>query len=657
MQPSPDLQSLQAKTQGDPQICIAILDGLVDTSHACLQGANLERISTLVRGEASAKGQMSAHGTQIASIIFGQPGSEIEGIVPRCRGLVVPIFADDRRQVSQLDLARAINQAVEAGAHLINISGGQLAEAGQAEHLLDRAVRSCQENNIVIVAAAGNDGCNCLHVPAALPAVLAVGAADENGNPLDSSNWGDLYRTQGIIAPGTQILAAKPGGGTTRSTGTSFATAIVTGVAALLLSLQRQQQQQLDPTRIRQALLDSALPCDAPDNSNPRCLAGRLNVSGAIQLLSLGEPMSEELHNIEPSAIDPSGCGCGEVAPNREEEEELTTVRPAIAAPGENGPPQSSPGFVHPLRSTSPGVMPSQDTEPQPQPAQPAATPGSDLIYALGTLGYDFGSEARRDSFKQLMPAYTIENTQVQVPSNPYDARQMVDYLGSNLSEAKSLIWTLNLELTPIYALMPVGPFAREVYEVFQQLLDGQVQAENASEYIERVSIPGRLTGQTVRLFSGQEVPIVAIENTRGVYGWNVNVLRDEAIAAVQAQQQQADADAIGQALKNFLNRVYYDLRNLGQTSQERALNFAATNAFQVASTFSEAVAGGLEFDRVSVTKSPFCRMDSDCWDVVLTFFNPQNILHANKTFRFTIDVSDTIPVTLGEVRSWSSRS
>ena len=67
----------------------------------------------------------------------------------------------------------------------------------------------------------------------------------------------------------------------------------------------------------------------------------------------------------------------------------------------------------------------------------------SNLVYVLGNLGYDFGTEARRDTFKQLMPSIMIDN--LELPSNPYDARQMVDYLESNLSETKSLIWTVNL--------------------------------------------------------------------------------------------------------------------------------------------------------------------------------------------------------------------
>jgi len=65
-------------------------------------------------------------------------------------------------------------------------------------------------------------------------------------------------------------------------------------------------------------------------------------------------------------------------------------------------------------------------------------------------------------------------------------------------------------------------------------------------------------------------------------------------------------------------------------------------------------VAAGMELDSINVQRSPFCRMDSDCWDVQLKFFDPENSRRARKVFRFTIDVSDFVPVTLGEVRTWS---
>lgn len=648
----PGLKKLWSETRGDPKICVAVLDGIVDQNHPCFDGADLTRLPSLVSGEANENGSMSAHGTHVASIIFGQPDSPVEGIAPHCRGLIIPVFADDRLRLSQLDLARAIEQAVNAGANIINVSAGQLTDEGEADTWLEKSVQFCQENNVLLIAATGNDGCECLHVPASLPTVLAVGAMDDQGKPTHFSNWGGEYQNQGILAPGENILGAKPGGGTTRLNGTSFATPIVSGVVALLLSLQIKRGEKPDPQKVRTALLATATPCNPKDTDDQnRCLMGKLNISDAIEFL-IGETMSEEL---DLETVEASGCSCGgnPEDPVLDEQLETTELKLAEVVPSQaeivSVPPSVSstinqPNLVNTMSNSSNFVTASE---------APSELEGKNLVYALGVLGYDFGSEARRDSFKQLMPGVSVDGT--LIPANPYDARQMVDYLGENLPEAKALIWTLNLELTPIYAIEPVGGFSRDVYEVLQGLLDGQIQAETDPNFVQRVSIPGVLTGRSVKLFSGQVVPVIEINNTRGLYGWKVNTLVDAAIASVQEQSNDAEEDAIRRTLSSFLNRIYYDLRNLGTTSQDRALNFASTNAFQAASTFAQAVGAGYELDSINVEKSPFCRLDSDCWDVKLKFFDPENSRRAKKIYRFTIDVSDTIPVTLGEVRSWSS--
>jgi cyanobactin maturation PatA/PatG family protease len=649
----PGLKKLWSETRGDPKICVAVLDGIVDQNHPCFDGADLTRLPSLVSGEANENGSMSAHGTHVASIIFGQPDSPVEGIAPHCRGLIIPVFADDRLRLSQLDLARAIEQAVNAGANIINVSAGQLTDEGEADTWLEKSVQLCQENNVLLIAATGNDGCECLHVPASLPTVLAVGAMDDQGKPTHFSNWGGEYQNQGILAPGENILGAKPGGGTTRLNGTSFATPIVSGVVALLLSLQLKRGEKPDPQKVRTALLATATPCNPKDTDEKnRCLMGKLNISDAIDFL-IGDIMSEEL---DLETVEASGCGCDgnpdEAVlhePLETSELKLAEVAPSQAeiaiAPSAVSSVINQPNPVNTMSNHSPNFVTASEA--------PSELEGKNLVYALGVLGYDFGSEARRDSFKQLMPGVSVEGT--MIPANPYDARQMVDYLGEHLPEAKALIWTLNIELTPIYAIEPVGGFSRDVYEVLQHLLDGQIQAETDPNFVQRVSIPGVLTGRSVKLFSGQVVPVVEINNTRGLYGWKVNTLVDAAIATVQAEATDSQEDAIRHTLSSFLTRIYYDLRNLGTTSQDRALNFASTNAFQAASTFAQAVGAGYELDSINVEKSPFCRLDSDCWDVKLKFFDPENSRRAKKIYRFTIDVSDTIPVTLGEVRSWSS--
>jgi len=666
----PGLNRLRERTKGDPRVCVAVLDGPVDLGHPCFAGADLAVLPVLGGQRAAVGGPMSAHGTHVASVIFGRKKSPVEGLAPECRGLIVPVFSDHKAKVSQLDLTRGIELAVEAGAHLINVSGGQLIEdaEGEADEWLQRAVELCRERDVLIVAAAGNDRCACLHLPAALPSVLAVGAMDDDGYPLEFSNWGAGYGRQGVLAPGFDVLGAVPGGGTARLTGSSFATPVVTGVAALLLSVELEEGGTPSPHEIREALLAGVRPCKLRTGQDPgRCLAGRLDVTQTLRLITTRNPMSTQL---EPDAMTAS-CACRDatVPPENPDSGEHPDSEPVLVASGAPAAAEAAapPGGVEPAGGPGPavaartgaafgaprlasrngryaGVFPSGPTE--------GVVPSNDvgLVYALGTLGYDFGTEARRDTFKQLMPPARFG--EALVPANPYDARQMVDYLAANPSESKALIWTLNLELTPIYAVEPVGPFGHQVYNVLCELLTGEVEAEHAETYIERVSVPGLLSGRTARLFSGQVVPVIELGNVRGLYGWRTNALIKTALEAIGGEK--ADEARVRRTLEGFLNRVYYDLRNLGATSRDRALNFSATNAFQAASTFTLAVGEGMELDTITVEKSPICRLDSDCWDVKLKFFDPENNRRAKRVFRFTIDVSDTIPVTLGEVRTWT---
>src|SRR5690349_2966760 len=120
------LKELWIETHGDPRIVIAVLDGPVDQSHPCFVDTNLLSLETLVSATVTL-GAASQHGTHIASVIFGQHGSPVTGIAPSCSGLIVPIFEEgdsgELAPCSQIDLARAILQAVQHGAHIINISG------------------------------------------------------------------------------------------------------------------------------------------------------------------------------------------------------------------------------------------------------------------------------------------------------------------------------------------------------------------------------------------------------------------------------------------------------------------------------------------------------------------------------------------------------
>src|SRR5262249_9820630 len=118
-------------------------------------------------------------------------------------------------------------------------------------------------------------------------------------------NWGGAYRSAGLLAPGMGWLGAGDRGDATIVGGTSSATAVVAGAAALLMSLALGCGRRLDGARIRQILLDSAEKC--PDDSIlcRRPLAGRLNLAEAgVLLRSRDLHMSDEfpLHTISSEA-------------------------------------------------------------------------------------------------------------------------------------------------------------------------------------------------------------------------------------------------------------------------------------------------------------------------------------------------------------------
>ncbi len=281
----PGIQDLWAQTLGNPRICVAILDGAADLNHPCLQGAKLTQLPGYWQ-QAPTSDDYAIHATHVASVIFGQHDSEVKGIAPCCRGVNIAVAFNEESVLDPLSLVRGIDIARENEPNIIHIASCIPTCTGRADDFLERAIRTCIDNNILVIAPTGNDNGERWCLPAALPDVLAVGALNDKGVPFKFSNWGGIYQKQGIVAPGENILGAEPGGITNRRKGTSCSAPVVSGVAALLMSLQAQKGEEVDSHSIRDAILKSALACDAEDIAEPsRCLVGKLNVPGAMQLL------------------------------------------------------------------------------------------------------------------------------------------------------------------------------------------------------------------------------------------------------------------------------------------------------------------------------------------------------------------------------------
>lgn len=669
--------SLMNKSLGDPNVCIAILDGPVDLSHPCFQGANITQHTTLASGVAD-QGAASQHGTHVASIIFGQQGSSVQGIAPNCRGLILPIFSsrkgDHIAPCSQTNLARAITQAVQAGANVINISGGQLAASPESEQLLANAVRLCQEKNVLIVAAAGNDGCECLHIPAALESVLAVGAMNTQGRPLDISNWGEAYQHQGILALGENILGATPGGETTRRSGTSFATPIVSGHVGLLLSTQLQQGEQLDPHGIRAAILKSALPCNEQNRSDKsRCLVGSLNLSGANTLITQGEITSVSDQTLEENMVQPSEVNNIDqgltIHENNEIEAESTQIIEAINPSSQDAVPPVAVGAQETATNISSAMFNNISSAVKPTIATPnhqgvsSITPSGanggcgcgggsagQIVYPLGRLGITFSSMSQRDGIQQLMGLTT-----------PPTEQQLLDYFAGNSPYgtaspwvAENVIWTLNLNATAIYAIKPNDSYGAHVYQLLREFLQDQLQGG-----IKLTTVPGVISGQ-VTLLSKESVPVIS-PYIPGLSNWTTPQLIQAALGdrPLRNESDQNLYDARSNAISSYTQRIYYSLLNLGVTPQDRAKNFSATNLVQITDAVNQLIPTSnvnesVALDTITVEKSTVSPPNSDCWDVKLIFFYPNDLRQARKVVLFTIDVSSVMPVSINVVRTWS---
>ena len=178
------------------------------------------------------------HGTHIAGIIGAEAGNNkgISGISPNVSVMILKYFDPKVPNTDNLrNTVQAIKYAVKMGANIINYSGGG-TEFSQDEY---NAISEATKKGILFVAAAGNERSNSdkfHYYPAdyKLENIVSVTAIDPSTEVLSSSNYGT--ETVDIAAPGQNILSTLPGNSYGFMTGTSQATAFVSGAAALIMA-------------------------------------------------------------------------------------------------------------------------------------------------------------------------------------------------------------------------------------------------------------------------------------------------------------------------------------------------------------------------------------------------------------------------------------
>lgn len=303
----PGLAALRAQTLGDPNVIVALLDGAVDVEHPCFEGARFRHVHVDWTDDHEPLSEFPRHGTGIASQLFGQPGANVEGVVPHATGLLVR-SAVGVNDIHEWGLARAIEHALNAGANIIHCAfclprGLPSAKIGD---LLRRAIHKAHEAGVLIVAPSGNNAGDCTCSPADQPHVLAVGGLNDDGSVRHTSNHGPGFEGHGVMAWAQNVTLAEPGGATEVHSGTSVAAPWVTGTAALLLSLARAEGHDLNSVQIGEIIRRTArsMPIDA--EGRDRAFGGVLAPDLALDALRGTSLRPVVASNVTPSHVSPS---------------------------------------------------------------------------------------------------------------------------------------------------------------------------------------------------------------------------------------------------------------------------------------------------------------------------------------------------------------
>lgn len=236
------------------------------------------------------------HGTMVLGILAGRPGgwpdrllhggASLRGAAPGADYLIGRVCLEQR--CPTFLLADAIQWAASNGADVINLSlGGPTALSTPERDLLVNAVKAARDVGVVVVAAAGPSG--ELGAPADIHGVISVGAVGRDGRllPMMTSLSPCTVCIGGgppdVVAPGEGILTSKAGGGYTRFTGTSAATAFVSGSVALAIGAADPNPDPEESSALYSALVKTARPLrDADGRIETRAGNGIVQAEAAL---------------------------------------------------------------------------------------------------------------------------------------------------------------------------------------------------------------------------------------------------------------------------------------------------------------------------------------------------------------------------------------
>jgi hypothetical protein len=224
------------------RVLVAVIDSGIDLGHPELQGVVAGSYDALGKSEGP-----HAHGTAIAGAIASR--ARLLGVAPAARILAIRAFgsAGTSGEATTFAIIKGLQYATAQRARVINMSF-----AGPQDPGLGRQLAIAKNAGAVLIAASGNFGPKSPpQYPAADPNVIAVSATDADDKLFRAANRG---RHIAVTAPGVDILLPAPNADYQLTSGTSFAAAHVSGIAALIL----ERKPDLTPDAVRAILTSTA---------------------------------------------------------------------------------------------------------------------------------------------------------------------------------------------------------------------------------------------------------------------------------------------------------------------------------------------------------------------------------------------------------------
>lgn len=225
-----------AVQKGKKNILVAIVDTGMDCGHPDI-AANVDTSKTFSAYNDDGCTDKQGHGTHVGGTVAAVTDNQIgvAGVAPDVTLMSAKVLSDSGSG-SYASVAAGIVAAADAGAQVISMSLGGPSNSA----VITEAIKHAMSKGALSVAAMGNDGNERPSFPAAIDGVFSVGATDINNKIARFSQYGSHID---ISAPGVNIMATfprnasgMPGTNYGAISGTSMATPIVSGVAALVMS-------------------------------------------------------------------------------------------------------------------------------------------------------------------------------------------------------------------------------------------------------------------------------------------------------------------------------------------------------------------------------------------------------------------------------------